>query len=255
AAAVAWLIPLGVLVATSLHAPVAAATRGWWSAPPSLASYRELVTGTELWRTLGVTAVLTVVVTAAVLAVALLAAYPLAWLTGPAAQATGLFLMAACVVPVQVIAGPVNEVLGVVLSSGTTRGLALVHIALGVPFAVLVLRNAFADLPAEQVRAARVGGRHWWGTLRLLARHNRPAVIAVAVLEFVQVWNDLVVGLLFSGPGAAPLGLFLAGQTRGFVANSGGLAAASVIASVLPVVLVVLARRHLVAGLVAGGVR
>ncbi|MFI7576039.1 ABC transporter permease subunit [Micromonospora sp. NPDC049497] len=255
AAAVAWLIPLGVLVATSLHAPVAAATRGWWSAPPSLASYRDLVTGTELWRTLGVTTVLTVVVTAAVLAVALLAAYPLAWLTGPAAQATGLFLMAACVVPVQVIAGPVNEMLGVVLSSGTTRGLALVHIALGVPFAVLVLRNAFADLPAEQVRAARVGGRHWWGTLRLLARHNRPAVIAVAVLEFVQVWNDLVVGLLFSGPGAAPLGLFLAGQTRGFVANSGGLAAASVIASVLPVVLVVLARRHLVAGLVAGGVR
>ncbi|MGN9810097.1 ABC transporter permease subunit [Micromonospora sp. BQ11] len=255
AAAVAWLVPLGVLVATSLHAPVAAATRGWWSAPPGLASYRELIAGTELWRTLGVTTVLTVVVTAAVLAVALLAAYPLAWLTGPAAQATGLFLMAACVVPVQVIAGPVNEVLGVVLSSGTTRGLALVHMALGVPFAVLVLRNAFADLPAEQVRAARVGGRHWWGTLRLLARHNRPAVIAVAVLEFVQVWNDLAVGLLFSGPGAAPLGLFLAGQTRGFVANSGGLAAASVIASVLPVLLVVLARRHLVAGLVAGGVR
>ncbi|RKN37829.1 ABC transporter permease subunit [Micromonospora endolithica] len=254
-AALAWLVPLGVLVATSLHTPVDAATRAWWSAPPSLASYAELLGGDELWRTLVVTLVLTLVVTAGVLVVALLAAYPLAWLTGPPAQATGLMLMAACVVPVQVIAGPVNEVLGVALSSGTTRGLALVHLALGVPFAVLVLRNAFADLPAEQVRAARVGGRHWWGTLRLLARHNRPAVIAVAVLEFVQVWNDLVVGLLFSGPGVVPLGLFLAGQTRGFAANSGELAAGSVIAAVLPVLLVVLARRHLVAGLVAGGVR
>ncbi|MER7894403.1 hypothetical protein ABTX15_31825 [Micromonospora sp. NPDC094482] len=254
-AAVAWLIPLGVLVATSLHSPVDAAAEDWWSAPLSLDSYRDVLGGSELWRALTFTLVLATVVTAAVLVVALLAAYPLAWLTGPAAQATGLLLMAASIVPVQVIAGPVNEVLGVVLSSGTARGLVLVHLALGVPFAVLVLRNAFADLPAEQVRGARLGGRHWWGTLRRLARHNRPAIVAVSVLEFVQVWNDLVVGLLFSGPDAVPLGLFLAGQTRGFVANSGALATGSVIASVLPVLLVVLARRHLVAGLVAGGVR
>ncbi|WP_406103981.1 ABC transporter permease subunit [Micromonospora globbae] len=254
-AAVAWLVPLAVLVATSLHGPVEAAARGWWAAPPSLASYRELVTGGELWRSLAFTLLLATGVTATVLVVALLAAYPLAWLTGPAAQVTGLLLMTAVVVPVQVIAGPVNEVLGVVLSSGTARGLALVHVALGVPFAVLVLRNAFADLPADRVRAARLTGRNWWGTLRRLARQCRPAILAVSVLEFVQVWNDLVVGLLFSGPDAAPLGLFLAGQTRGFVAGSGVLAAGSVIASVLPVVLVVLARRQLVAGLVSGGVR
>ncbi|WP_405433208.1 hypothetical protein [Micromonospora sp. NBC_00617] len=253
--AVAWLIPLVVLVATSAHGQVDAAARGWWSAPPGTGSYAALLGGGELWRALGFTLLLATVVTATVLLVALLAAYPLAWLTGPAAQATGLLLMAATVVPVQVIAGPVNEVLGVVLSSGTARGLALVHVALGVPFAVLVLRNAFADLPAEQVRGARLGGRRWWGTLHRLARHNLPAVIAVSVLEFVQVWNDLAVGLLFSGPEATPLGLFLAGQSRGFVSNSGVLAAGSVLASVLPVVLMVLARRQLVAGLVSGGVR
>ncbi|MFC4016969.1 ABC transporter permease subunit [Micromonospora sp. GCM10011542] len=254
-AAVAWLVPLVVLLATSAHRPVDAAARGWWSTTPDVGSYGAVVTGSELWRALAFTLLLATVVTATVLVVALLAAYPLAWLTGPAAQATGLLLMAASIVPVQVIAGPVNEVLGVVLSSGTARGLALVHVALGVPFAVLVLRNAFADLPAEQVRGARLGGRRWWGTLRRLARHNLPAVVAVSVLEFVQVWNDLVVGLLFSGPEAAPLGLFLAGQTRGFVANSGVLAAGSVLASVLPVLLVVLSRRQLVAGLVSGGVR
>ncbi|MEU5567485.1 ABC transporter permease subunit [Micromonospora musae] len=254
-AAAAWLVPLAVLVATSLHGPVDAAARSWWSAPPSLASYREVLTGSELWRSLGFTLLLAAGVTATVLVVALLAAYPLAGMTGPAAQVTGLLLMIAVVVPVQVIAGPVNEVLGVALSSGTARGLVLVHVALGVPFAVLVLRNAFADLPTGRMRAAQLGGRHWWGTLRRLARHCRPAIVAVSVLEFVQVWNDLVVGLLFSGPDSAPLGLFLAGQTRGFVANSGALAAGSVLASTLPVLLVVLARRHLVAGLVSGGVR
>ncbi|MBQ1047009.1 ABC transporter permease subunit [Micromonospora sp. C51] len=254
-AAIAWLLPLGVLAATSSQNPVRAATGGWWSGPPGLDSYRAVLSGAELWRSLGFTLVLAVVVTAAVLGVALLAAYPLAWLTGSAAQVTGLVLMAAVVVPVQVIAGPLNEVLGLVLSSGTARGVALVHIALGVPFAVLVLRNSFADLPADQVRAARLGGRHWWGMLRRLARHNRTALVAVAVLEFVQVWNDLVVGLLFSGPDAAPLGLFLASQTRGFVAGSGTLAAGCVLASILPVLVFVLARRQVVAGLVAGGVR
>ena len=93
---------------------------------------------------------LATVVTLTVLVIALLAAYPLAWLSGPTAQVAGLLLMGAAIVPVQVIAGPVNEVLGVVLTSGTARGLALVHVALGVPFAVLVLRNAFADLPADR---------------------------------------------------------------------------------------------------------
>ncbi|NGM12851.1 ABC transporter permease subunit [Verrucosispora sp. CWR15] len=252
-AAIAWLLPLGVLVATSSPEPGTGghrrggpARRGWTptgrcSAVPSCgAASASLVLGH--------------VVTAAVLGRAA-AAYPLAWLTGPAAQVTGLVLMAAVVVPVQVIAGPLNEVLGLALSSGTARGVALVHIALGVPFAVLVLRNAFADLPADQVRGARIGGRHWWGTLRRLARHNRTALVAVAVLEFVQVWNDLVVGLLFSGPDAAPLGLFLAAQTRGFVAGSGPLAAGCVLASILPVLVFVLARRQVVAGLVAGGVR
>ncbi len=111
-ATIAWLIPVGLLVATSLHSPIDAATRGWWAAPVRLKSYRELIGSAELHRALGFTLALAIVVTLAVLAIALLAAYPLAWLSEPAAQATGLLLMAALIVPVQVIAGPVNEVLG-----------------------------------------------------------------------------------------------------------------------------------------------
>ncbi|SDZ16890.1 alpha-glucoside transport system permease protein [Micromonospora pattaloongensis] len=255
AAAIAWLVPLGVLAATSLHAPGDAAARGWWEARPRLNSYAEVLGNVELLRSFGFTLLLAAAVTVAVLIVAVLAAYPLAGVAGPPAQVTGVLLMFAAIVPIQVIAGPVNEVLGVALSAGTTRGLALVHIALGVPFAVLVLRNSFADLSPEQVRRPRVDGRRWWGRARRLARPNVPALIAVAVLEFVQVWNDLVVGLLFSGSDAAPLGLFLYGQARQFVANSGALAAASVLASILPVLLVVLARRHVIAGLVSGGLR
>ncbi|MFC7547844.1 hypothetical protein [Plantactinospora sp. GCM10030261] len=252
-AAVVWLVPLAVLVATSLHDRRGAAVHGWWASRPDLGSYAAVLRDPDLHRALAFTLLLATAVTGAVLIVALLAAYPLAWLTGPAAQLTGVLLTLSAVVPSQVIAGPVNEVLGVTSSSGTAWGLALVHISRGVPFAVLLLRNAVADLPAQQVRRARVGGR-WWTMVWRLTKRNQSAVIAVCVLEFVQVWNDLVVGLLFGGQSTAPLGALLFSQTRQFVANSGPLAASSVVASVLPVVLVILARQHLITGLVAGGV-
>jgi alpha-glucoside transport system permease protein len=255
AAAIWWAIPFVVLVATSLHAPRDAATRGWWTGPIGLASYRELFEGGGLTRSLALTAALGAVVTVTVLVVALLAAYALAWLSPPGAQAAGVVLLGAAVVPVQVIAGPVTEVLDRAGLAGTFVGLALVHVALGVPFAVLVLRNALADVPLARVRRARLAGRREWSVLARLAPATVPAVIAVCVLEFVQVWNDFVVGLHFGGPDAVPLGLALFGQTRQFVSNSGLVAAGSVVASVLPLVLVMAFRRQVIGGLVSGALK
>jgi alpha-glucoside transport system permease protein len=255
AAAVAWAFPMVVLVATSLHSPRDAAAGAWWAAPLRWDSYRQNFVGGTLTRSLVFTLVLATVVTAVVLTVAMLAAYPLAWLTGQGAQASGVLLLATAVVPVQVIAGPVQEVLSVFRLPGTATGLALVHVALGLPFAVLVLRNALADVPAAQVRRARLAGRREWNMVWRMGRAILPAVVAVCVLEFVQVWNDMAVGLLFSGPDSAPLGLLVYGQARQFVANSGPLAANSVVASILPVLLVILARRQVVAGLVTGAIK
>lgn len=255
-AAVTWVLPLAILVATSLRAPWDAATGGlaWWRAAVRPDSYAGLLDG-DLGRSLGFTLLLATVVTAVVLGVAACTAYPLAWLSGPGGQVAGVLLLAAAVVPIQVIAGPVTEVLGSIGLAGSAPGLALVHVALGLPFAVLVLRNALGDLPAEEVRRVRLSGRWRWAPMWRLARAVRPAVVAVCVLEFVQVWNDLVVGLLFSAPDGVPVGLLLYGQTRHFVANSGPLAASSVIVSVLPVLLIILARRLLVTGLVSGAIR
>jgi alpha-glucoside transport system permease protein len=254
-AAVAWAFPVLVLVATSLHSPRDAATRGWWTAPLRWDSYRQAFGDGTLARSLLFTLVLAAGVTVLVVGLAMLAAYPLAWLSGPVAQAVGLVLLAAMVVPVQVIAGPVNEVLGVLRLGGSASGLALVHLALGLPFAVLVLRNALADVPAAHVRRARLTGRREWDVVWRMSRSILPAVVAVAVLEFVQVWNDLAVGLLFSGPDGTPLGLLVYGQARQFVANSGRLAGISTMVSLLPVLLVIAARRQVVAGLVSGALR
>jgi alpha-glucoside transport system permease protein len=252
--ALVWAVPVLALAATSLHSPQDAATRGWAAAPLRLSSYREVLADDDLVRSLWFTGVLALSVTVVVVVLALPAGYALARLRPPGTAAAGVLLVAASAVPVQVLAGPINEVLELVGLAGTSFGLGLVHVALGVPFAVLVLRNALADVPGARVRAARTAGRREWGVLWRVAPAAGPAIVAVAVLEFVQVWNDFVVGLLFGGSGT-PLGLLLFGQTRQFVSNSGTLAAFALLASVPPLVLIVLARRRVITGLVSGAVR
>jgi len=249
-----WAVPVFALVATSLHSPQEAATSGWTTASLRLSSYSEVLAQGELIRSLWFTAVLALSVTVLVVALALPAGYALARLRPPGTAAAGVLLVAASAVPVQVVAGPVNEVLELVGLAGTSFGLGLVHVALGAPFAVLVLRNALADVPGARVREARIAGRREWGVLWRTVPAAVPAIIAVAVLEFVQVWNDFVVGLLFGGTGT-PLGLLFFGGTRQFVSNSGTLAAFALLASVPPLVVIVLARRQVITGLVSGAVR
>jgi len=249
-----WALPVLALVATSLHSPQDAATKGWTAASLRLSSYADVLAEDDLIHSLWFTGVLAVSVTVLVVALALPAAYALARLRPPGTAAAGVLLVVASAVPVQLVAGPVNEVLELVGLAGTSFGLGLVHVALGAPFAVLVLRNALADVPGARVREARIAGRREWGVLWRTVPHAVPAIIAVAVLEFVQVWNDFVVGLLFGGAGT-PLGLLLFGQTRQFVSNSGTLAAFALLASVPPLVVIVLARRQVITGLVSGAVR
>jgi alpha-glucoside transport system permease protein len=252
--ALVWAVPVLALVATSLHTPQDAAARGWWAAALRLSSYTAVIRQDDLIRSLWFTGVLAVSVTVVVVLLALPAGYALARLRPPGTMAAGVLLVAASAVPVQLLAGPVNEVLSRIGLAGTSVGLGLVHVALGVPFTVLVLRNALTDVPGSRVRAARIAGRREWSVLWRVVPAAGPAIVAVAVLEFVQVWNDFVVGLLFGGTGT-PLGVLLYGQTRQFVSNSGTLAAFCILASLPPLIAILLARRQVIRGLVSGAVR
>jgi alpha-glucoside transport system permease protein len=253
-ALVLWIVPLLVLVATSLHAPREAATKGWWAPPFGLGSYSRLE-ATGIVASLQLTALLAVVVTVAVLVVAVLAVRALTEMPPAGAQAAIVVLLAAAVVPVQVVAGPITEVLAWARLTGQTNPLrlVLVHVALAVPLAVVVLWSARARLSFARVKETWQAGPARGRSLRERVRSTldaEPAVVAVCVLVFVQVWNDFVVGLMFGGPHAVPFGLWHYGESRQFVANMGVLAAGSVIASIVPLVIVVLNHRRVVAGLI-----
>lgn len=256
AALALWLLPFLVLVATSLHDPARAAVTGWWSGGLSGRAYRDAFASGELGGALVGTAGRAGTATLLVLLLALPAAYALAW--GGLRRGTALRLAAVlavlAVLPVQAYAGPLGRALGDAAALGSPFALAAVHAAVGVPFAVLLLRGAFATVPPGEVTRKRLDGGEWRAATAV-CRARWESLVAVAVLEFVLVWNDLVVGLLLGGPGSRLVTLALLGEARQFATNSATLAAGAVVVTAVPLLLVLVTGRWLIRGLAAGVAR
>ncbi|WP_280400304.1 hypothetical protein [Nocardia carnea] len=245
--AVAAMLPIGALVVAALQGP------GGWSLHAFTEMWADPALRRSIQTTLWVALLATVVVVAAAAPLAYrLAVAPDGWV----ARGTVSALVVLAVLPVQAYLGPLDAFIDEHGLSGTRIPLVLVHVAAGLPIAVLILRGAVAAPPGSPAADA-LRGMAAPGTIgrRLLAAAG-PALVAVAVLEFVQVWNDFVVGLLISGAGASPWSLLLWGEARQFGENAAPLAAGALISAVLPVALVLATwRRWIVPGLTGGVLR
>lgn len=249
-----WILPAVVLVATALHSPREAGLRGWWSLEGLGLDSFAAAANAGLLRALLSTLLISTIATAVLLVIAVPTAYLVAWGGLPhwlGRVVTSSFVVLA-VTPVQMYAAPLRDAIGSAGLAGSRVALALVHAAAGLPFAVLLLRSAFASAPPVLVAEALQGPARQSAVLATVQRTYRPALIAVAVLEFALVWNDFIVGFLISGPGTTPLSLVLWGEARQFSASSGTVAAAAVVASVVPAVLLLSFWPTVVRGLTVG---
>jgi alpha-glucoside transport system permease protein len=155
------------------------------------------------------------------------------------------------VLPPQAVALPLGYGLDHLRLLGAAAPLIGIHVAFGLPLAILLLRGAFTSVPGTVVRARQLDPVRGSGLIAVIAR-CWPALLAVAVLEFVLVWNDLVIGLLFGGTEAGQATLVLFEQTREFATSTGPLAAGAVLITVVPLALVLASGRWLVRGLAEG---
>lgn len=253
--AVVWTAPLSIMLLTSLHTQRAAATAGWWSGGWGWGSYQAAFGNGQLLPTLGGTALRALAAATLLVVIAAPAAYALAWGSLPRAAVRILIPVTAvlAVLPAQVVAGPLGYLLEHLRLFGASIPLLLVHVAFGVPFAILLLRGAFATVPRETVSDRKLDPVPGSALFAVLTR-CWTALLAVAVLEAVQVWNDLLVGLLYGGTEAGAVTLILFEQTRQFATSAGPLAADAVLITALPVALVLVTGRWLMRGL-AGGAR
>ncbi len=243
-----WTMPVLVLVATAFHDPAAAGAAGWWEFGGLGFGSFAAAGATWLWPAVAGSLLIAGLATALVLAAAVPLAYLLTWVVPPrvsGAAVTVLVILA--VVPVQMYAGPLGHVFDGFGLVGSRAPLALVHAAAGLPFATLVLRNAFVAAPTRNGRP-RLDAVWRRGPYRTM-------LVAVVVLEFVLVWNDFIVGFLISGPGTSPLTLLLWGEARQFGTSAGTIAAAAVVSALIPVALLLATWRTVVAGLTGGTTR
>lgn len=243
--AVVFATPVLVLLWVSTRRP---GGRGW----PALGRVWEA----GLPSTLGLTTLVATVAT--VLAVS--AALPVArWLSTTASGTwrfriaiTGLVVLA--VLPAQMYLGPIDQVSGALGFSGTQYPLMLVHAAAGIPVTVLILRGALRAA-AENPRTASIHGLARPGAVaRRLWAGVGGAVVAAAVLEFVQVWNDFFVSLMISGAGVSPWSLLLWGEARHFEENLPQLAAGALVFAIVPVTLLLATWRRFLVPALTGGV-
>lgn len=256
-----WLVPTIGLLLSSLRSPEHMSGSGWWkvfSAPSQLTvdNYQKLLENSDITGSLLNTVLITVPATLLVVVIGSLAGYAFAWMEFPGRDWWFLGVVGLLVVPVQVALIPIAELFGKIGVFGSVTGVVLFHVGYGLPFAVFLLRNFFAEIPRELLEAARLDGA---GELRLFARVvmplGGPAIASLGIFQFLWVWNDMLVALVFSDSGSQPITVALQTQVRQFGNNIDVLAPGAFISMVIPLAVFFAFQRQFVSGVMAGAVK
>jgi alpha-glucoside transport system permease protein len=258
--AVLWLIPAVGLAVASLSPQTDLQDQGWWKlftrpSHTTAENYSHLFSDHTLTKALISTIVITLGATAVTALVGAMAAYALAWHPFLGRDWLFFFVVALLGVPIQIALIPMVKLYSGIGLYDTYVGMILFHVAFGLPFAIFLLTSYFAELPRDLVEAARMDGASelllFWRVMLPLAW---PAIASVSILEFVAVWNDLVVGLVMS-QNVQPLIPLLTQQLVKFQSNLGLIAAGGFIAAVVPALIFLLFQRVFVRGLLSGAVK
>ncbi|MFF3512301.1 carbohydrate ABC transporter permease [Streptomyces sp. NPDC002573] len=256
-----WLVPTIGLLLSSLRSPSDMSASGWWtvfSKPSQLTfeSYQKLLENSDITNSLLNTVLITAPATVLVVAIGSLAGYAFAWMEFPGRDWWFLAVVGLLVVPVQVALIPIAELFGRIGLFGTVLGVVLFHTGFGLPFAVFLLRNFFAEIPRELLEAARLDGA---GELRLFSRVvlplGGPAIASLGIFQFLWVWNDMLVALVFTKSGSQPITVALQTQVRQFGNNIDVLAPGAFISMVIPLAVFFAFQRQFVSGVMAGAVK
>ncbi|KPK47200.1 MAG: sugar ABC transporter permease [Dehalococcoidia bacterium SM23_28_2] len=272
---VLWSVPTIALLVSSFREPTAIASSGWWNAIKepfdlTVGNYQSVLEKQGMARAFVNSIIITVPSTVLVILVAALAAYAFAWMKFPARNLLFLLMVALLVVPVQMTLIPVLRLYtdvtvdaelpllgGRIFGTSSYVGIWVAHTAYGLPFAIYLLRNFFGSLPRDLFESAYLDGASDVGVFfRIVLPLSMPAISALAIFQFLWVWNDLLVALILLGdPTLAPMTLKITSLVSSFGTNYQVLTAAAFISMALPLFIFFALQRYFVQGILAGAVK
>jgi alpha-glucoside transport system permease protein len=256
-----WLFPTVGLAVASLRSTADNSATGWWNvlarpAQLTLDNYSQVLQNERIIGSLWNTVLITVPTTVLVVLVGSLAAYALAWIDFPGRDWIFLVVVALIVVPVQVAIIPDATIFRHLGIYGEITAVVAFHVAFGLPFAIFLLRNFFIGIPRDLLEAARMDGATEMNIFRRVVMPiGWPAIASLAIFQFLWVWNDLLVALVFATSDNAPITYALREQMRAFSSNIDIIGPGSFLSMLVPLIVFFAFQRYFVQGVLAGSVK
>lgn len=261
-----WTMPTFSLLISSFRDPDALRATGWWTVftPPfgdeawTFNNYVDVLFADGMANAFVNSLIVTVPATVIPITLAAFAAYAFAWMKFPFKGTLFAIVVGLLVVPLQMALIPILRLYTELQLTGTFFGIWMAHTAFGLPLATYLLYNYVSQLPGDIFESAFIdGASHFTAFARLALPLSMPALASFAIFQFLWVWNDLLVALVFLGT-SEDVAIATA-QLNELVGTRGAswhvLTAGAFITMIIPLIVFLSLQRYFVRGLLAGSVK
>lgn len=263
---VGWMTPPIGLLISSLRSEVAVAISGWWRAVAhpisegdwTLANYIRVLFADNMGNAFINSLLVAIPSTVIPIISAAFAAYALAWIRFRGQRLIFIGILVLLVVPLQMSLIPVLRIYTALNLNGTFLGIWLAHTGFGLPLAIYLVHNYVKTLPPSIFESAYMdGATHFEIFSRLIFPLIVPVLASFAIFQFLWVWNDLLVAIIFLGTG--PNQTLVTTRLQELVGSRGQdwhvLTAGAFVTMIMPLSIFFMLQRYFVRGLLAGSVK
>lgn len=263
---VIWTVPTLGLLVSSFRSPEAISESGWWVALGhlfegskwTLQNYESVIYADFMGLAFFNSLLVTVPSTVIPITIAAFAAYAIAWMDFPAREGIFIIIVGLLVVPLQMALIPVLRIYTQNNLNGTYLGIWLAHTGFGLPLATYLFYGYISGIPKEIIESAHAdGATPWMSFTRLVLPLSKPSIAAFGIFQFLWVWNDLLVALVFLG--TRKENALVTTRLAEMVGSRGQdwhlLTSGAFLTMIMPLIIFFTLQRYFVRGMMAGSVK